>query len=1199
MSRPPHQRRHLLASAALAGLLCASGAPAGSLTEIDLTADGTSRKLAQREAEDARVGFAGMQLEHDAEAAPRLRALPRQQGSKAAAGPPLSTARALLHGEDSLHAFAASPGADDYRLLEISRLRGGAHLLRFAAEREGIEIFREGVSVLLDADGWPRALSGGGSGPALTAQAKRSLDAAAAVGRALEDYGFPPQATRSSLRHESTRGRYRRYALPLLLNTSAEGAEVPLPARVKPVWFRLRGELRSAWYVETRVIPTQGPRSLEYYAHVVDAADGRLLFRMNQTAHQAYTYRVFADPDAYALPLSGPQGRADQPFPGDGPVALDPPWVPRADITLAQSPLVALWPGSGFADPWLGAGAGVSTGNHVDAYADLAEPDGFGPGDRRAQETSTGSFRPALSPLLDPDATPDQIDAGVVNAFYIANSLHDWFYLAGFDEAAGNAQASNYGRGGLEGDRMLLETLDFSATNNANMTTPADGESPRMQLFRFRGPVRAGVQAGALDLRAHSAEFGAAAFDLQGPLLAVNGSPCGALAEVVPGSVVLLRRGPCSPQQQAATAQAAGAAGLLLSHDASSGYPGLAGADPSISLPVLGLRLQDDQALRTQLAQGTVQIRLWAQRGPPRDSALDAAIVAHEWGHYVSNRLIGDGTGLFNLQGRGLGEGWSDYHALMLMLRPEHANHPSGVAFGGSYGVMSWISDGLFPSFAPYASYYGIRRWPYSVRTEVNPISFRHVANNAVLPQQPPRTPAPVAINNAAVHNAGELWASALLGCHVALLQQTLGPAPRLSFDEVQRRMSEYLVAAYKLTPVSPTFTEAAEALRLAIAVSDLQDLALCGDALAARGLGLRARSAPRTSLSLNGVEESFASGGDLSIDAVRMELLAECDGDDILDPGEKAALRIDVRNSGTRALADSWLQLSSDSQRLRFADGALWPLQPSQPQQSQQLQVPIELLPGGGRSAIRIDLVPQDPGIPFPTGQPGATALAVDFDELAGVSRSDDFATRSLAWATPLDEGLDPEIAAWRRRPLDPLRWVAWGPDFGTPGTAWLESPELEVAHGEPLSVEFEARYSFEAWRDTWYDGGVIEFSLDEGATWRDVTEVASLQPGYGGELSDCCDNPLSGRAAFVGDSPGWPKEFDTYRIDFGNALAGARLRLRFGVATDAAVGAPGWEIDEVRIRGIVNRPFPQVVPNATACKLDGRFVDGFEAQP
>ena len=36
---------------------------------------------------------------------------------------------------------------------------------------------------------------------------------------------------------------------------------------------------------------------------------------------------------------------------------------------------------------------------------------------------------------------------------------------------------------------MLAEAQDGSGTNNANFTTPPDGTSGRMQMYRFTGPT--------------------------------------------------------------------------------------------------------------------------------------------------------------------------------------------------------------------------------------------------------------------------------------------------------------------------------------------------------------------------------------------------------------------------------------------------------------------------------------------------------------------------------------------------------------------------------------------------------------------------------------------------------------------------------------------------------------------------------------
>lgn len=58
--------------------------------------------------------------------------------------------------------------------------------------------------------------------------------------------------------------------------------------------------------------------------------------------------------------------------------------------------------------------------------------------------------------------------ASIVNLFYMNNYLHDLFYDHGFDEASGNAQAKNYGRGGEE--EMQLE-LKFKITQALTMQT--------------------------------------------------------------------------------------------------------------------------------------------------------------------------------------------------------------------------------------------------------------------------------------------------------------------------------------------------------------------------------------------------------------------------------------------------------------------------------------------------------------------------------------------------------------------------------------------------------------------------------------------------------------------------------------------------------------------------------------------------------
>ncbi len=89
---------------------------------------------------------------------------------------------------------------------------------------------------------------------------------------------------------------------------------------------------------------------------------------------------------------------------------------------------------------------------------------------------------------MDALANTTQQKAAISSLFYIDNFLHDFFYDAGFNEAAGNAQFDNYGRGGIGGDTIRAEAQDSSGTNNANMSTPADGGRPRQQMYIWSGP---------------------------------------------------------------------------------------------------------------------------------------------------------------------------------------------------------------------------------------------------------------------------------------------------------------------------------------------------------------------------------------------------------------------------------------------------------------------------------------------------------------------------------------------------------------------------------------------------------------------------------------------------------------------------------------------------------------------------------------
>lgn len=101
-----------------------------------------------------------------------------------------------------------------------------------------------------------------------------------------------------------------------------------------------------------------------------------------------------------------------------------------------------------------------------------------------ASETSPGTFAFNHDETELP-STPQNVGAAVVNAFYVANSIHDISYLYGFTEATFNFQDDNFGKGGLGNDRVILSVQDSADVNNADFFTPPDGQSGELRLFLF------------------------------------------------------------------------------------------------------------------------------------------------------------------------------------------------------------------------------------------------------------------------------------------------------------------------------------------------------------------------------------------------------------------------------------------------------------------------------------------------------------------------------------------------------------------------------------------------------------------------------------------------------------------------------------------------------------------------------------------
>jgi Zn-dependent metalloprotease len=135
------------------------------------------------------------------------------------------------------------------------------------------------------------------------------------------------------------------------------------------------------------------------------------------------------------------------------------------------------------------------------------------------------------------------------------------------------------------------------------------------------------------------------------------------------------------------------------------------------------------------------------------------------------------------------------------------------------------------------------------------------------------------------------------------------------------------------------------------------------------------------------------------------------------------------------------------------------------------------------------------------------------------------------------------------------------WGYDAGvTAGSAVQMTKSVLVPAG--TRMQFNHSWGFENDAVDTYDGGVLEYSTNNGASWTDAGALITAGAFYNGSVSGCCFNPLAGRNAFVGESWG----YTATQLDL-SALAGQNVRFRFRIGTDFCCDDYGWFIDDVRI--------------------------------
>jgi hypothetical protein len=1114
----------------------------------------------------------------------------------------------------------------------------GAIVIKFKQRIDGIEVFRDELNVVMTRDRQLVAMSGS-LAPAPIAGHLSSLSAASsfrlsptdAIAAAFAD--LAPEA--DPLDHRAlvgslTDGGYESYELPR--DHAADPVLILRPVRVKRVWFHLPDHFEAAYYLELEVASRLTTDS-DMFAYVISADDGHLLFRKNLTEEAdppQVTYRVWADPGGIHRPFDGPQGYNGTPNPTGTNDGYQGPFVSQNLLMLAFGPIST-------GDPWLPDTGAFTFGNNADAYADLVPPDGFGAGDLRAAANSPHRFDYTYDASMQPYANSTQRMASIVQLFYNVNFFHDWYYGSGFNEAAGNAQTSNYGRGGIENDSLRAEAQDYSGRNNANMSTPADGGRPRMQMYIFDGigfrTLSVDTPASmAGDLAIGTADFGPQTFTMSGDV--VTASPadgCSALTTPVSGKIVLLDRGTCGFSVKALNAQSAGAVGVIVGNLASSASATsptrmACAATPCTTaetnlVPSMLLPLPAADAFRAQLVAGPLHVTMRRDFAIDRDGGIDNAVVAHEWGHYLSNRLIGNGSGLLAQQSRGMGEGWSDFLAMLMMVRPEDALVPANASFGGVYAVGSHATGGGANGPTPNGGYYfAVRRVPYSTDLTRDPLTLRHVGAGVPIIGVPTAFGADGA-SNSEVHSTGEVWATMLWECYASLLRDTLGDHPRLTFAQAQGRMKDYMVASLRITPINPTFLDARDALLAAAFASDPVDFGEFFAAFAKRGAGIRAVAPERYSTANLGAVEDFTVGADAAVQSTTLDdSVASCNRDGVLQGGETGLLTVSIRNSGTSRLAATTGHVTSSDPHLTFDGGGALTFPPSDPGKTVTATVQAAM---SASDQIVIPTITVEVTDPAMTVHPMAISTfqpRLNADEDPKQSATDDVESSQTAWTiTTARVGTATPVPAWSRSTAGPHDHLWLASETFTSNDSSLVSPTLVVSRSASFILTFRHKYLFDAATDSagkplYLDGGVIEISTDDGVTWSDIGHAAS--PGYATTpIASGFGNVLAGRTAFAGLSPG--ASFDTpdgspmitSSMNLGGQYASQRVRVRFRLACAGAHTGNvliGWRIDDIRFDGISNLPFYGLTPDRGVCGvgdsttvLRAAAMSGRSAQP
>jgi uncharacterized protein (TIGR03437 family) len=431
---------------------------------------------------------------------------------------------------------------------------------------------------------------------------------------------------------------------------------------------------------------------------------------------------------------------------------------------------------------------------------------------------------------------------------------------------------------------------------------------------------------------------------------------------------------------------------------------------------------------------GRVQMYLWDGAVTQLDGSFDQGVILHELTHGLSNRLIGNSTGLTGFQARAMGEGWSDFLSLTLLSQQSDP-------LDGAYAIGQYVRNNYQR---------GIRRFAYSTNPAIYPYTF-----------------ASLSLSNS-VHASGEIWCNALWEMRAKLIEQ-------YGFHEGQRQSIQLVVDGMKLTPVEPDFLEARDAILLADRLNNNgTSQCLIWQAFARRGMGAAAVSAGTSD---NAPTAAFdvppycSTSGTVQLDRAGYV------------NGEMVRIALNDINAGGRATVKLTSSATGDEETITLSPVTLYP---GSYTGMSKIRAGAAIR-GDGFLQASVDAGDQviasyADAIPIRSGEdnllsPVATAAMMRekilFEDNAESSNQGWISTG--AWATA-EAKISGAGRAWTDSPHG---------NYANSSDVSLISPVFDLTGYSEINLIFNHKYNLE----NRYDFGIVECSADNGSTWTKVT--------------------------------------------------------------------------------------------------------------